>query len=52
MVELYTYCSLNKQYVEDLQSRILAYLTSVGNITMSLYRSLVGMRTTPFCPKK
>ena len=45
-VESYTYCSMNKQYMEESQNDKKAYLMSVGNIVLWLYRSLVGSETT------
>ena len=51
-LEIYTYCSMNKQYVEGVQKWKKANLMRVNNITMWLYHSLVGSETTSLLLKK
>ena len=45
IVELYTYYSMNKQYVEGVQNEKNDYLTSVDNIAMYLHHFLAGSET-------
>ena len=45
IVKLYTYCSMNKQYIEGIQKWKKAYLMSVDNIAMWLYHSLTESET-------
>ena len=43
ILELYTYFSMNKQYVEGVQNSKRAYLRSKGNIAIWLYHSLAEL---------
>ena len=46
MVELYTYCSMDKQYMEGVQKWIKGHLMSLGNGAMWIYHSLARSETT------
>ena len=52
MVELYIYCSMNKQYVEAGTKWKKAHLISVSNITMWFFCFLAMSETTSLPFKK